>query len=66
MNFSRQRIFLTGGNGGLGRPLTAELIKRWCRCDNGVTAPRGQPPIRQAYGGRSFDCRGHSRSLRNP
>jgi short-subunit dehydrogenase len=26
MNFLRQRIFLTGGNGGLGRPLTAELI----------------------------------------
>ena len=26
MNFSRQRIFLTGGNGGLGRPLTEELI----------------------------------------
>ena len=26
MNFSGQRIFLTGGNGGLGRPLVAELI----------------------------------------
>lgn len=25
-DFSRQRIFLTGGNGGLGRPLTEELI----------------------------------------
>jgi short-subunit dehydrogenase len=26
MDFSRQRVFLTGGTGGLGQPITAELV----------------------------------------
>jgi short-subunit dehydrogenase len=44
MNFSRQRIFLTGGNGGLGRPLTAELISAGADVTVVSRRPGDKPP----------------------
>lgn len=44
MNLLRQRIFLTGGNGGLGRPLTTELTNAGAEVTVVSRRPTGQGP----------------------